>query len=120
MRVGEEGVGTFDAGINRLLAEELTKLVTDVSDPECFASCDVDNERRRGGLSEGLQRDGIRIALPDDVDGGHGKVDWLAGQNLTAQIDEDTVAQFAGVIEAEYGSGSAGGPAEVVVDPLAA
>ena len=71
-------------------------------------------------MAEGLEGHGVGVALPDDVDGAHREVDGLAGENLPGEIDEDAVAQLAGVVEADDGDARAAGAAEVVVEALAA
>src|SRR5215467_6321826 len=75
LRVGKERVSAFGAAEGGWLAEESAELIAKVADAERFASRDVDNERRRGGVSERLQGNGVGVALPDDVDGGHREVD---------------------------------------------
>ena len=102
------------------LAEQLAKLLAHAADRERFRPGDVDDERRRGGMAQRLQRHGVGVALPDDVDGAHRQVDRLARQNLPGQIDEHAVAQLAGVVQPHDRQPRAAGAAEIVVQPFAA
>ena len=102
------------------LPSSSTELFANAADGEGFGAGDVDDERRRGGVGQRLERHGVGVALPDDVDRAHRQVDRFAGQNLPGQIDEHAVAQLAGVVQPHDRQPRAGSAAEVVVEPFAA
>lgn len=73
----------------------------DVTDEDDVGAGDVEQSSGRGGQGEAAEDEGIGVTLPDEIDGGHGEVDGMAAPDLEADVGEDAVAGFDGVVEAE-------------------
>ena len=79
----------------------LSKFVSDIADGKNFGTGDVQDKRRRLAMGKGAQTPGIRVALPDDIYGGHRQGDRTAFENGAANINEDAVAKFDGIVQAQ-------------------
>src|SRR5262245_48818905 len=68
LAIVEERVGRLGADEIRLLANDRAELLAHAADAQKLRARDVQNERRRRNMVERLDRHGIRVGLPDDVD----------------------------------------------------
>ena len=118
--VAKKRVGRFDSFESDGLAETCGKIFSDAANAKKLGASDVQNKRGRRRVEQGFERDGGGIGLPDGVEISHGKSDGFAGMDALGNVDENAVAEFGGVVEAEDGGFDVCGAAEVFEDAFAA
>ena len=100
-RVAQERVASFRAREAHVAIHPASELLADGAYAQLLGPRDVEDERRCGRALDGRQGNRVRVALPDGVEGAGRQVDRLPRPDAPGQVDEDTVPQLAGVVQAK-------------------
>ena len=117
--VVEQRGGRFLAAETGFFAEQAAQCLGHAAHGDGLGAGDVEHEGRCGTVVEEGEGLGVGVPLPDHIGGAHVEGDGLVGVYLAGDVDENAVAHFDRIVEADDGAAQAVLAREVVEDALA-
>src|SRR5689334_5181070 len=118
--VAQQRIPTLLTLEHRLASEPSAQSFGEKAHGECLAPRDVHHERRGRCPYETLDRQSIRVTLPDHVHVSHGEWHRHTAAHLQREVRQHTVAEIDGVVEPNDGDACLVSSRKELEEPLAA